>query len=127
MVLAARRAQARRAPEIRETLEREVATFQRAIGDYSRSNVGDETGMWNGSLALRIRIDPEAMDTGILRDGDNRRNTGIRALSGAGDVDAEFLAHRKQVTSRSGGQSIIGQNGPSGMGTKEMTKKSNRC
>jgi hypothetical protein len=111
-------------------LGQEAADFRRVVGDHIRSNgippervyVADETGMWNGSVALRTRVDPAKMDAGVLRDGDNRQDTDMVVLSAAGDVDAEFLAHRRQVTSRRGGQIVVVEKGISGMGRQPMTQ-----
>jgi hypothetical protein len=44
------------------------------------------------------------------------------ALGAAGDVDAEFLVHRRHVTSRRGGQTVIVQKGISGMGAGQTTQ-----
>jgi hypothetical protein len=60
------------------------------------------------------------MDAGVLREGDNRRDSGMVALGPGGSVDAEFLLHQPQVTRRVGDQTVIVQKGISGMETSQM-------
>jgi hypothetical protein len=111
-------------------LGQEIADFQQTVGDHIRSNqippervyVADETGIWTGSVALRTRVDPATMDAGVVRHGNNGRDTGMVALSAAGEVDAQFIAHRRQVTSRRGGQTVVTRKGISGMGSEQMTQ-----
>jgi hypothetical protein len=50
--------------------------------------------MWNGSVPLRTRADPATIEAGGLREGDNRRDTGMVALSVGENADAEFLPHQ---------------------------------
>jgi hypothetical protein len=83
-------------------------------------HVIDETGMWSGSAPFRTRVDPATMDAGVLPEGDNRRDTGMVALSAGGSVNAEFLPCQPQVTRRVGNRTVIVQKGISGMGTPQM-------
>jgi hypothetical protein len=77
---------------------------------------------WSGSVALRTRADPATTAAGVLRHGDNRRDTGMVAISAAGEVDAQFIAHRRQVTNRRGDQTAVVEKRISGMDTKQMTQ-----
>jgi hypothetical protein len=70
-------------------------------------HIADETGIWSGYVPLRTRMDPAAMDAGVLREGDNRRDAGMVALTAGRSVDAEFLPHQGQVTRRVGDQTVI--------------------
>ena len=83
-------------------------------------HIADETGMWNGSVALRTRVDPDTQDTGVKRHGDNHRDTGMVALSAAGGIDAYFLRHQPQITRREDGRTVILQRAIRGMGTDQM-------
>jgi hypothetical protein len=102
--------------------------FQRMVTEYVHAHdippahvhVADETGIWSGSFPLRTRMDPAAMDAGAVREKDNRRDTGMVALSAGGSVDPEFLQHQPQVTRRVGDQTVIVQKGMSRMGTPQM-------
>lgn len=125
-----RRAQARSAPEVRDTLAEEAAQFQESVQDYVRSRdippdrvyVADETGMWNGSVALRTKVDPLTMDAGVLQQGDKQRDTGIVALSATEQIDAEFLAHQREVTRKRRHETVVVRKGISGMGSEQMLK-----
>jgi transposase len=122
------RLQARTPGELRDTLQAEADEFQQTATTYvhdheippANVHVADETGLWNGSVALRSRVDPDTMDTGGLRQGDNARDTGMVALSAAGTVDSYFLQHQRQVTRKRDGQSVVTQKRVAGMGTQEM-------
>jgi hypothetical protein len=89
-------------PAVRATIHDEATEFQRSFEDYVREHeippanvhIADETGMWTGSVPLRTQVDPVTMDAWVLRKADNRRDTGIVALS-AGEIDADFLPHRR--------------------------------
>jgi hypothetical protein len=123
-----RRAQARTPQELRPTLQDEADTFRSQVTDYvhehnippANVHVADETGMWNGSVAQRTRVHPGTLDPGLQRKGDNQRDTGMVALSAAGQIDSYFLQHRKLVTRKQDGQTVIVQKGVSGMGTEQM-------
>jgi hypothetical protein len=90
--------------------------------DVPPANVrgADETGMGSGSVPLRTRVDTATMGAGVLREGDNRRDTGMMALSAGGSIDAELLPCQPQVTRRVGDQTVIVQKEISGMGTPQM-------
>jgi hypothetical protein len=106
-------------------LQQEVSDFQQTVGNHiqfreiapERVYFADETGIWSGSVALQTRVDPATMDAGVPRPGDNRRDTGTVTLNAAGEVSAQFIAHRKQVTNRRGGQTVLIEKGISEMGT----------
>jgi hypothetical protein len=123
-----RRVQERTPGELRDTLPAEAAAFQQEVMEYVEQHhippenfwVADETGMWNGSVALRTRVDPDTLDTGALRNGDNARDTGMVALNAAGGIDSYFLQHQKQITHKINGQTVVTQKQIAGMGTDEM-------
>jgi hypothetical protein len=123
-----RRSQARTPQELRSSLPDEADTFQHQVTEYVHEHnmppenihIADETGMWNGSVALRTRTNSLTKDSGLQRIGDNQRDTGMVALSAAGGIDSYFLQHRKQVTRKQDGKTVIVQKGISGMGTEQM-------
>jgi hypothetical protein len=80
-------------------------------------HVADETGMWSGLVPLRTCVDPATMDAGVLREGEDRKDTGMVAVCAGGSVDGEFVLHQPQVTRGVGNQIVIVQKGISGMGT----------
>jgi hypothetical protein len=65
-------------------------------------------------------VDPDTLDSGALRNGDNARDTGMVALNAAGGIDAYFLQHQKQITHKIDGQIVVTQKQIAGMGTNEM-------
>jgi glutathione synthase/RimK-type ligase-like ATP-grasp enzyme len=84
-------------------LPQEAQDFQRVVTEYVHEAeilqenvyVADEISMWSDPVPLRTRIDPATMDAGIVRDGNNRRDTSMVALSAAGQIDATFLPHQR--------------------------------
>jgi hypothetical protein len=62
------------------------------------------------------------MDAGVLRHGHNRRNTDMVALSAAGEVDAQFIAHQRQITNKRCGPTVVVEKEISGMDTKQITQ-----
>ena len=110
-----RRVQQRNQKELRESLQDEVTQFQNEVNQYVSSNniplnrihAMDETGLWNGSVALRTYCDPSTMDSGVLADGNHRRDTGVVAISDDGSIDPFFIHHLPQKTQTVNGQKTI--------------------
>ncbi|KAH0792574.1 hypothetical protein GPJ56_003559 [Histomonas meleagridis] len=119
-----RRTQKRNQKEVRETLEKEVKTFRETVTGYvnsynileSRIFMMDETGLWNGSVASRTYVDPESMDSGVVSEGNHRRDTGVVAISASGTINPYFIRHTPQLTKKVNGNKIVLKKKVSGMG-----------
>jgi hypothetical protein len=82
--------------------------------------MADDTEMWSGYVSLRTRTDPATMHASIVRGGNNRRDTRMVALNAARQIDATLLPHQMQKIRQVDGQTVIVENGVSGMKTKQM-------
>ena len=99
-----RRTQERNQKEVRETLEEEMNQFRQEVTEYVNSNdippsriyTMDETGLWNGSVVSRTYVNPETMDSGVVSEGNHRRDTGVVAISADGRVYPYFIPHSPQ-------------------------------
>ena len=123
-----RRVQQRNQIEIRDSLPEEVSRFRNEVTEYVDQNnvptscihVMDETGLWNGSVVSRTYCDPSTMDSGVLGNGDHKRDTGVVAISGSGSIDPFFIHHSPQRTKTINGHRTIVNRGVSGMGMEQM-------
>jgi hypothetical protein len=114
--------------KVRATLHNEAIEFQRKVEDNAREreipvanvHIADEAGMWTGSVRLRTKVDPATVDAGVLREGDDGRDTGMMTPSAAGNIDAQFLPHRRQVTGKVGDETMVVQKAVSWMGAAHM-------
>jgi hypothetical protein len=62
------------------------------------------------------------MNAGILREGNDQRDTGMAALNAKGSIDAELLPHQQKVTRQTAGQTAVTQKGVSGMANEQMVR-----
>jgi hypothetical protein len=123
-----RKAQRRTINEVRPTIKQETADFQADVTRYANDNnipksriyVMDEVGIWSGSVSPRTYVDPATQDNGVVSEGQNRRDTGIVALSASGSVESTFLQHIPQRTRKRAGRTEIVQKGVSGVGLQQM-------
>ena len=128
-----RRTQERNQKEVRETLEEEMSQFRQEVNEYVNSNnipssriyTMDETGLWNGSVVPRTYVNPETMDSGVVSDGNHRRDTGVVAISADGRVLPYFIPHTPQKSKKINGSKVIVQKKVSGMGLEQMMEWSN--
>ena len=123
-----RKTQERNQKEIRTTLEEEMNQFRSEVTQYvnehnippSRVHTMDETGLWNGSVAPRTYVNPDTINSGVVSEGNHRRDTGVVSISASGCVHPFFIEHSPQKTQKVNGSKIIKQRGVSGMGLDQM-------